>query len=499
MKRTGIIDIGSNSMRLSIIQEFAGGGYSVLDEQKSSPRLAGEINPSGDLSARGISELILHLEEFLSLSRSYEVDRLLAIGTAALRMANNRDRICAEVQQALGLRIDIISGEQEALLGFMAVKHTLPVSDALLVDIGGGSTEVTWVREGQLLASRSFPFGAVTVSKWRSPGHAAALTEWLATVRALLAESRLVTDSGPMEIIGIGGTIRNIGQVYQAQHSYPLSQTHNFLMTGAQVQETVAFLADMPLSRRRKTEGLSKDRADLIVPGGAIVLALLQLTKSPSLRISGRGVRDGLFFSSREDATVTTGDDILDASIGSLLSHFGVTKVHAAHVAKLAQTLFEAATAAGLLPTDCNRILRTASLLHRIGAYVSYYHYERHTFYLIVNSAIYGLSHREIVLSAAVAAYNGRSKMRKLCLPYLSMLQEHDLDLAARLGVLVRLAEALDRRHAGCVPHITARFDHERFEIWLPGGCDAQVEVSAMLALGSHVKKVFGRTLTICN
>jgi len=485
-------------MRLSIIQEFAGGGYAVLDEHKSSPRLAGEIGPSGELSTRGIQELLLHLREFISLCAAYRVDRLLTIGTAALRLATNQEEVCAEVERTLGLQIDIVSGEEEARLGYSAVMHTLLVSDAYLIDIGGGSTEVTLVKNGRLIDSHSFGFGAVTLSKIRSLHSDDAFEQWRQYAEEAFAKHSFINALPSLEVIGIGGTIRSIARVNQTQEGYPLSLTHNFELSSAAVTETLSFLSGMPLARRRKIEGLSKDRADLILPGGAILLALLARTKAPHLRVSGRGLRDGAFYARRLDEPAGPVASVLDVSITSTLNKFGQAEDHANHVAMLAGGLFAGAVQAKLLPNSAASILHTAAMLHRIGVQVSYYHYDRHTFYLIMNSSMFGLTHREIVLTAATASYKGRGKMRKLCLPYMSLLRPDDLDLAASLGVLVRLAEALDRRHIGCVSSVSLRLVEDRFELWLAPDCEADVELSAVLSLAPLVKKVYQRTLKVC-
>ncbi|MCY0875853.1 MAG: Ppx/GppA phosphatase family protein [Firmicutes bacterium] len=498
MDRTGIIDIGSNSMRLSIMQEFANGGYYVLDEHKSSPRLFNEVGPSGELTARGIQELTVHLREFLSLCDAYEVNRVIALGTAALRAATNAQSVVAEVKDSLGLEIEIISGQEEARLGYSAVMHTLTVQDAYLVDIGGGSTEVTLVRQGRLVASYSFALGAVTMSRVKAPAGTAGLAVWRQLAIDAFSQQGFIELTPGIEVIGIGGTIRNIARVHQMAVGYPLSMTHNYAMTGAQVEETMRFLANMPLSRRKKIEGLSRERADLILPGGAILLALLSCTSSTRLRISGRGLRDGAFYTRRFSEFAGPPGSVLDTSVLHTLQWFGGTESHARHVTALAGQMFSAAVQVGLLPPQAVNILYAAAMLHRVGVNVNYYHYDRHTFYLIMSSSIYGLTHREILLAAAAASYKSRQKMRKLCSPYLSLCQDGDMDLAARIGVLIRLAETLDRRHSGRIPSVSLRLVDNRFELWLPPGSEAQVEISATMALASHVKKVYGRNLEVC-
>lgn len=497
MTLTGIIDIGSNSMRLSVIKQLENGGYYVVDEQKSSPRLANQLSNDGHLSARGVAVLIERLQEFRGLCEAYGTSRILAFGTAALRQASNRLEVVEQVRRALDIEINIVSGLEEATLGFSAVMHTLTVSTAYLVDIGGGSTEITLVEDGRMKASHSFPFGAVTLLReWQ--GRASDDWQTLADSigRAFADQPFLLTHQGA-EVIGIGGTIRTIARVHQLQTGYPLALTHNYEMTAQTVFQTVDRLAKTPLSQRKKIEGLSKERADLIVPGGAILVELLRLVGAENLRVSGRGLRDGAFFTRVLYQPLGPGSraQVLQNSVLNTLARYHELRDHATHVADLARMLYADAVAAGLVQGDVEHILYTAAILHRIGVQVNYYNYDQHTFYLVLSSSIYGLSHREMVLAAAAASFKGRGRLRRLCLPYRALMSETDLRAAAELGVLVRLAEALDRRHERRVQTVTLQEAAPFLTLRLPPGIEADVERTAALASAPHVKKVYGRIL----
>ena len=499
MKLTGIIDIGSNSMRLSITAQLENGGYYVVDEQKATPRLANYVHDRR-LSPEGINQLLFHLREFQGICHAFGVEEVAAIGTAALRSAENQQDIIDRVKRETGFVIDVISGADEALLGVSAVKHTLDVTDAYLVDIGGASTEVTLLEDGRIAASHSFPFGAVTLSKM--PEHAF-VEHGTLRVPGFIAESLasvpFLQKRPAIEMIGIGGTIRNIARVHQAHTAYPLVITHNYTMRISDVWQIVRWLSTLPLARRKKAEGLSKERADVIVQGGVILLSLLETLQSSVLRISGRGLRDGAFYTRilRKPYGPAPLQTVLQSSVQNTLRRFQTPEDHAAHVTRLAFDLYRAAVSFQLLPPFLDRIVYAAAMLHRIGIQVSYYNYDLHTFYLIFSSSIHGLSHKEIILTAAIASYKGRRRMRQLCQPYQSLLSDEDLAVAAKLGTIVRIAESLDRRHEKRVSGVQLKINDDRFDIWLPKGADAEVEIAAASTWAAHVKKTFGRTLSI--
>lgn len=498
MTLTGIMDIGSNSMRLSIIKQQSHRSFYVVDEHKSSPRLSNALLPDGTLSQRGIEELLTHLREFQGLCKAYGVSNLVAIGTAALRTAKNRADIIEQVRTSIGLDIRVISGEEEALLGYSAITHTLRVDTAYIIDIGGGSTEISLLEGGRLIATHSFPFGAVTLShNWPANSTPESIQSAISPIVATMRSKPYLSAHPGIEIIGIGGTIRNLATVQQARINYPLSITHNYAMSTEEIRETIGWLASLPVSLRKKVEGLSKDRVDLIVPGATILLALIEVLHSQQVRVSGRGLRDGTFYSHVMGEPTVDSSRVLQDSVLNTLHRFQESEAHATHVTDLAFELYRDAKELGLIQPLAERILYTAAMLHRIGVHVSYYHYDRHTFYLILNSALYGLSHREMILAAAAASFKGRSKLRKICAPYRLLLSEEDIQLATKLGVLIRLAESLDRRHERRIDHVTLRTNNKQVQMTIYSSQDVEVEAAAAKSFAPYVKKVFKRTLNI--
>ncbi|MCY0869133.1 MAG: Ppx/GppA phosphatase family protein, partial [Firmicutes bacterium] len=445
MQRIGVIDIGSNSMRLSVTAVLDSGGFHLIDEQKCSPRLAAHIDPEGNLDGAGIDALIHHLRDFQGLCRAHKVDRLMAIGTAALRKAANAKAIADRILDELGLAIDIVSGEREAHYGALAVMHTMAIDCAYLIDIGGGSTEITLLEGGRIAGAHSFPFGAVTIGDdWRDRTGFTLRVGLPAAARDLLRSAELVHRRPHAELIGIGGTIRSIARVHQAQVGYPLPETHNYELSPDTVRDLIQWLAPMPPARRKKIPGLSRDRADLIMSGGAILTACMDELLTTRLRVSGRGVRDGVFYSLRSDR-LPEATQVLCNSVENTLLRYATPRDHAVHVTALALAMLEdLGTHAGLTKA-AQPILYTASMLHRIGVQVNYYHYERHTFHLILGSSLYGLSHTQILQAALASSFKGRSDLLRTAAPYRALLTDDELALACRAGVITRLAEALDR------------------------------------------------------
>lgn len=494
MNVTGIIDIGSNSMRLSIIASLQSGAYYVLDEQKTSPRLSQQIKRDGALAEEAVRDLIEKLHGFIGLCRAHHANRIEAVGTAALRAATNRKEIVERIERETGLHVEVISGVEEAALGYSAVAHTMTLCDALLIDIGGGSTEVTLVRGGSAIASHSFPIGAVTAN--RDLGQLSR-EQMMQRIQPLFAKVELLTQAKNLELIGIGGTIRTIARVHQGLSGYPLALTHNYFMRRSDVEETVAHLDLIPLARRKKVEGLSKDRADLIVPGGMILLSLMRYTESAVLRISGRGLRDGTFFTRVLGAERDTQkEDVLEASVHNLLERCRVPKDHAETVTNLALSIARPLCERGDLNPARLRLLYAAAMLHRVGIHIHYYDFDRHTFYLILNGTLYGLTHSELLIVAAAASYKSRSRTRKQCAPFRALLSDDDLTEITKIGVIVRLAEALDRRHEKRVSAVRMKTEKTRAILYV-NAHEGDIEYQAANELLPLFRKAFGFPLSI--
>jgi exopolyphosphatase/guanosine-5'-triphosphate,3'-diphosphate pyrophosphatase len=222
-------------------------------------------------------------------------------------------------------------------------------------------------------------------------------------------------------------------------------------MTSHNTDELFALLRETPMDKRRKLPGLSKDRADLIVPGLAILRNLFKVCRAERYLVCGAGLRDGLFYDSvlHEDRQL---DDVLEYSIGNLNALYPeAPKAHVEQVNRLALRLFKALKGQYPFPPEARKWVHTASMLFRIGAGIDYYQYSKHTFYLMTNVHLNGLSHREIILAAGIASYKSRGAARLLHLKYRPILTEEDVEVICRLGTLLELAVALDRSEAQSV------------------------------------------------
>lgn len=446
--RIGIIDIGSNSVRLVVYERTASGAHRVIDGSKRPARLSEQMDEIGNLSHLALQELLGTLNHFSMICAHNRTGIIRAVATAAIRNAANRDEVLAAIEAETGLVIELLSGEEEAAYGFLGMINAMDVQDGFLIDIGGGSTEVSLFQNRELVHSVSFPFGCVSLNK-RFAVNGSLTEEGLKALEAAVTEAVKAVPwlrKAPMlPMIGVGGTARAMGKIHQAITKYPFTQNHNYPITGTSADALFEELYKTPLDKRRKFPGLSKDRADVIVPGLAVLRLLYRTVRATHYRICGSGLRDGLFYATRFPGRPKH-DDVLAFSLQNVSAlHPAAPQQHVMQVNRLAIQLYDELRPIHLLENRARVLLDAASSLFRIGASIDYYEYAKHTFYLIVNSHLNGVSHREILIIAAIASYKSKSRARQQLSEYKELLGESDFEIIYKMGSLLQLAAALDR------------------------------------------------------
>jgi len=496
MRRLGIIDIGSNSMRMVIIQINAGGAFRVIDELKESVRLGEQTNGENILSETKIDLAVDTLRFFKDLCDALEVESYICVATEAVRRALNRSSFVETVRKRLGLEIRVITGLEEAYYDYFGVVNTMAVPDAMIMDIGGSSTELILMKERKLQNSVSLPFGAINLSqRFHLEGD---IDEQVKKdLNDFLYEhiGKLEWIRGGIPLIGVGGSFRNIGKIDRKLRNYPLDITHNYPMASSSLLSIYDLVREVPAEKRIEIKGLSRDRVDIIPGALAEIAVLLRLTGIKEIFVSGSGIREGLFYEHLLKGRQPI-DDVLDFSLRNILSNHEINKTHAGQVWTLADKLYVRLHDESLVDGGCGKVLKTAALLHDSGASLSYYDHHKHSFYKILNSRINGLTHKEIIM-AAEAALLHRKDEAKISAAFNPILSDEEKTTIKKLGILLRIAESLDRRQNGNIYEINTEADKSCFKIRLTAGIKPSLEIKDALSVEKSFFSVFKRNLII--
>jgi exopolyphosphatase/guanosine-5'-triphosphate,3'-diphosphate pyrophosphatase len=499
--RYGIIDIGSNSVRLVIYEQIEGNAHRVIDESKQSERLSSKVEKDGSISLSSLTGLIDTLKYFQMVCDVHNVQHIRAVATAAIRNAINSDEIILYLSEQTEVTIEVLSGQMEAYLGFVGVMNAMNIQDGYVVDIGGGSTEVSLFVGRKLIHSISFPFGAVNMAKQYckdgeiSTSNLAALRKH---VEKQLIKTTWLKSKPNLPVIGLGGSFRSLAKINQRGKQYSLPLTHQYEMTIAEVEVIIEQFLTTPFEKRKRINGLAKDRADIIVPGVIILQAILNYVRASQLVISGSGLRDGVYQHTLNPNQPIKEDIVGQSVINLLANHNAINVNHVLQVNKLAMDLFKALRSKSSYFEERDlTVLSTAAQLYRIGISIDYYSYQKHTFYLIAFSRLFGLNHREKLMCALIASFKSKSQMSQLATPYNDILSADDLTKCVQLGSLLQLAVALDRSQTQPITQLTCTVNKKELHISVKVKHAITIEQRELSAITQEFNKAWALTPTL--
>ena len=297
-ERVASIDIGTNTILL-LIAEIKEGTLNPLLEKEIVVRLGEDLQKNGSLSKeameRGVQTLTLYLKE----CRTLEVQRIFAVGTSALREAQNSEDFLKMVEAKLNLSIGVISGEEEAQLSFLAVARDLKElkKSRLVVDVGGGSTEFISGRTDRIDQWVSLPLGSVRFTEQFLRSDPVREEEWKRMEREILKLFvRIPSPKKPFLMVAVGGTATTLASVEQGLAEFIPEKIHHFLLKKEALRNQLLLFRSKTIDERRKIPGLPPARADVILAGGAILYSAMEKFECPSILISCHGVRYGLLY-----------------------------------------------------------------------------------------------------------------------------------------------------------------------------------------------------------
>lgn len=482
-ERVAVIDLGSNSARLIIMHIYANGAYNLVYHQKESIRLGEGMGRDQMLQPAAVERAMSALRNCAQMCRIMKVDTVMAVATAAVRNARNGPEFLLLAEQETGLPIQAISGENEALLGFLGSINTLNVQDGVLFDLGGGSTEISLVKNRQMVESISLPIGAVNLSdefKTHDKVSKNMLSHLCGFIDRQLDKASWL-GSMSLPLVGIGGTARNIAKMDQARKNYPFAKVHNYRMGPIALEDLFRLITGVNLVQRKRMTGLSSDRGDIIIAGISVIKRLFDKTRASNFIISGCGVREGLFFRHylrRQEYTPDVIPDILAHSALNILRFYKVNEIHAQHVTDMTLKLFDGWASLHHLDARDRKLLQTAALLHDIGISINYYDHSRHSAYLVENARLFGLTHREQILTAVVAGWHSNisAKLTRNKL-YSEFLDETDWTKARKMAAILGVANSMDSTHRQLLSHplVSATADTAAVVVSADGDCSLEM------------------------
>ena len=458
------IDIGSNSIKLAVVDAAASDSFAVLCREKEVVRLGHNTLSRGHLAQEAIERATDCIKRFKAIAEVRGAERIIAVATASIRAAKNSARFIREVEQKTSVKVEVLSGIEEArLIGLAASRGcTRSRATTVNVDIGGGSTELSLFKDGVPLSLISVKLGAVGLTERylaSNPPKTRELADLTTEVRAAFERpARQLRGKAWQQATGTSGTILALGRLLRARDNKDVpkkeleAQPAEAEIVLDQLAALNSALGRMRLAERRDLAGLSAQRSEIVVAGGQILEGAMRALRINSLRTCDWALREGVIIDQLrewEDEARPPLTDFADQKlrgVDAVGRRFGYEAGHAHHVAKLAGKIFDFLSATENFTRHHRTLLLAAALLHDVGYHIASESHHKHSRYLIANSELTGFSESERAVIANIARYH-RGPLPKHSHAEYDALNAADRETVCRLGGIVRLADALDRNH----------------------------------------------------
>ena len=491
-KAIGIIDLGSNSVRLLLVRVHADGSTTILNQVKHMVRLGEGGFTHNRLQEETMARTIAVLRGLAEMCAVYETTEIIAIATAAVRDAVNGPEFIRRVQEKTGIDFTVVSGREEARLIYLGVSSGLEHSKSLrlFIDIGGGSTNL-------FFEDNKGPVSAYTY---------AALQRYVRN-EALHSFQRIAGFEIP-EAVASSGTAQNLAEIAAALEQQDAARTgkpstaSKHVLSYDGLRRAVKELCSRTLEERKSVPGINPNRADVIIAGAAILQTIMEEQGFESVTISNRNLQNGILVDYLMRTHPQKAGSRLSAreeSVLQLARFCRFEEKHSRHIAKLALELFDSARAIGLhdAPPVSRELLYYAALLHDIGIFISFANHNAHSHYLIRNTELLGFTEREIELIAALAFFHRKRPSKKI--PLFLQLDEDIREEVRLLSLFLTLAERMDKSHRQLIR--SARFGRTpdgELELCLRASEVCPIEIEEIGRSHKLIKKTFHTHFTLC-
>jgi exopolyphosphatase / guanosine-5'-triphosphate,3'-diphosphate pyrophosphatase len=503
MPRYAGIDIGSNSVRM-LVAETAPSGMRSLAADRSVTRLGESVFRSGRISEDAIRFLCEQLARMRETYSKFDVQGVRAVATAAVRDASNQHEVLERASQAIGTRVEIISGQEEARLIHMGVQSRWPHKDRILiVDVGGGSVELILSEGGELKASFSKPLGAVRLTevfvKSDPPDE-----------RSLARMDKYIDEklAAPLRRIGHGpfdrmiGTSATAAAIVSAANRVPRARrdaADRLRATAAQIRKLSADLSLCDLDGRRKLAGIGPRRAEIIIAGAAVFRRVSELFQQPSLYYLAAGVREGIvadLAARRVGRELSRLDRQQRTVVEDMARRYGVELKHARRVAVLAHELFDGLRPLHRLPPEQGKLLEASAYLHDIGHFISDTGHHKHSAYIVAHADMPGFTDPERHVIAMLCRFHRKTMPQARHSSFQALAPEWKRSIIY-LAPLLRLADSLDRGHEQRVEEVDCQLKNGAVVLALKARTDADLEQWAAEGAADVFRQVYQTALTV--
>lgn len=499
--RVGAVDTGSNAIRFLVAEFTHLREYRTLLYRRVPVRLGHQVFLTGRLAEETMAAAVAEFASFCNEARELGLSALRAVATSAVREARNGAELVERIRAETCVELEVISGSEEARLVHRAVATKLDLARGkwILVDLGGGSVEVSLVDDMGMLWSESHTMGSVRLleilgqSSPEPTGFRALLANYVSALR-IPAPAQYWAAAG---FVATGGNIESLAALAAARRD-PGGVVH---LGVDELARVIDLLSGLSYDERVSRLGLKEDRADVILPAAMVYHHLARAARAREIIVPGVGLKDGVLLDlvdgllAGATRSVIQEGQLTRAAI-SLGRRFMFDEAHAVQVARLALSLFDQTREIHGLGDHDRLLLLAAALLHDIGGFVSHEGHHKHSLYLISHSELPRLSPAEMLAVGNIARYH-RKSLPKASHPEFMRLSEDERKRVSSLAALLRVADALDRSHLQKIKNLKVVTAEDELFLRVEGGDGLVLERWALAEKKNLFEKVFRKRISL--
>lgn len=495
MDKIAIIELNELGLKLSILEVCDGGYYNVLDKISENIKLGSSVQNENIIPSAKINETITILKLFRKICVTYNVSKIYAFAKSFIKDAKNQISFFDEIYNNTSVSFTILNVEDEVKAIYSGVINFVDVPKGIIIDVEANKTHIIQYNRRTMVNVKTFPYGAVSLADQK--------IDYSGIINMVKKDIKNVEFLHNLEeevmFVGTGSTMLSIGKLAKKVSHYPLDIDNNYVVQNEVFDAVFDKVKDLELDKTKKLKGISEDRADSLVSGMAIVKGISDAVKIEQFSISSGSFEQGLIHAFvLPEANDKPLCDMLTQSLDTIRLFYDGANSNTKNVYNLAIILFKQLKVIHKLPRVYIKALRIASSMYDCGKRINYDNYSNYSLDVIINSNLKGVSHKDLLLAGFACKYQNLDNIDLAeWVKYKDILTEEDLDAVRKLGVIVRLAAALDRSKSGNITDVSCDILGDSIIMKTIVKEDATFDIRQGMKVANDFKRVLKKSLQI--
>lgn len=500
MENVALIELNSNEIKLNLIKVEKGGFFNIIDEVVETIKFGVELKKENLIKPQKIQECLKILKMYRKICDNNGIQKTYTVATNIFKDAKNQRSFFEEIYNNTGFNFNILTEEEEVKIHYLSVVNGVDVQKGVILNVDTETTNLIIYNRRNILNTITLPIGADSLAN-KFEDVSIPREKWDNMVKYVNTElESLDLELDPeISFIGNGSSFVSLGRMARKITKYPFEVENNYVVEKDTYNAVFEFVKDLDLDKSKKIKGISDERADVLASGFAIIKCILDKFSIPSVTISANDFKEGLIYNYIAlEANDKPLGDMLTHSLENLNTFYGIEKSNSKHISALSLILFRQLKVLHKLPRNYVKPLRIASSLYDCGKRVKFENNTKCSFDIIVNSKINGVSHRDLLIAGfACMCQNLDNFVLSDWVKYKDILTEEDLDAVRKLGVIINLADQLDKSKTSAVKDICCDILGDSIIIKTIVEQNAEFDIMQGMKVANNFRKVFKRNLQI--